>query len=433
MKKKLLTLVLAAACTFSFTACSSMESLLEAAQQATEETEASEEITESTEEETEQSTKEATEESTEEATEATEETTSAPASVNTPSELSDDLYSFQVSVDGTVYQFPMWYSDFEALGWTYNGDATATLTSNQYTVAEMWEKDGCKISSKIANLSMNTAPYSNCIVAGITFDPIYLKDCDWEIILPKGIQYGVSTTDDIIAAYGTPSSDYDGSMYYKMSYEYGSYQSIELYVYKESGVLEQIEIENIIELEGADNSVDSTVPEIVKNYTAPTAVGDDLYAFNIELEGNLYTLPCPVSELLANGFTINEKDSASEFAAGGFDWVEFKYNNQTYRTLVHNYADYATTVENCFVTSMKSSIYDPDFALTIPCDIKRGDNEKEVLEILKKYNYEIETSSDFTYYTVYDPDGSKLDNFTIITKEGEVVIIEVSNSNKPEY
>ena len=64
------------------------------------------------------------------------ETTPATA----PSELSDDIYSFQVSVDGTVYQFPMWAKDFAALGWTYDGDDSQTLTSNQYTVAETWTK-----------------------------------------------------------------------------------------------------------------------------------------------------------------------------------------------------------------------------------------------------------------------------------------------------
>ncbi len=415
----------------------------DASEETVESTEASEETTESTEasQETEESTEiseetaESTEisEETQESDEPTEETEGSTTAA--PTELSDDIYDFQISIDGTVYQFPMWYSDFEALGgWEFKGDTSATLSSNQYSAAEVWEKDDIKIYTDIANLSINSVTFDQGMIAGITVDQYYMKDSGWEILLPKGIEFGVSGADDIIAAYGTPSDTYEGSLYQKLTYEYDSYQDIDLYVYNETGTLDKIELRNMIELEGADNSVDSTVPDIVKNYTAPESVGDDLYAFNIELEGNIYKLPCPVSVLLENGFTINENNSNKEFAAGGFGWVEFKYNNQTYRTTVRNYADYATTAENCFVTSMKSSIFDPDFQLTIPCDIKRGDKEEDVLKILENYNYELnaEDNSEFKYYTVFDPNKSKLDAYTITTQNGEVVIIEVSTKNKPE-
>ena len=76
------------------------------------------------------------------------------------------------------------------------------------------------------------------------------------------------------------------------------------------------EIENMIELEGADNSINPEVPELVKNYVAPEALSESLYDFTIDLEGVLYELPCPVSVFLENGFTINEKDSEMEIASG---------------------------------------------------------------------------------------------------------------------
>lgn len=434
MKKRFLAVTLAAVCTLAMTACNRAPKAPvsnDATQDFTQETsvEASNEEESSEAEVTKEETK--AEENSEESTEAKKPETKPAA--NVPSELSGDIYSFQISINGTVYQFPMWFSDFEALGWTYiDENEDEILKSYQYTFSCRWEKDDITIYTQFANLSINSVAIKDSMVCGITIDPYYLKDCDWEILLPSGIQYNVSTRDDIIAAYGEPSDEYEGDMYYDMTYEYDSYQDIELYVYKESGVLEKIELRNIVELEGADNSVNTEVPEIVKGYTAPKALGDDLYQFNMELEGNLYTLPCPVSELLANGFTLS-KDAPEAIAAGSFDWVELKYNNQNYRTMVHNYADYATTPENCFVTAMESSIFDPDFALTIPCGIKRGDSEQSVLKILEKFNYEKNESGDFTYYSVYDPEGSSLDSFEITVKEGEVVIIEVDNSNKPQY
>lgn len=365
------------------------------------------------------------EEEIEEVEEEEEETTKPSGTVNTPSELSDDIYSFQVSIDGTVYQFPMWASDFAALGWEFDGTPDGTLASYEYTVAETWVKDGVEVYTNLANLTMNTLAYEDAMVAGIEFDKWNMEDCDWEIILPKGVQYGVSTRDDIIAAWGDPTSEYDGSMYYNMTYEYDSYQEIDLYVYKDTGVLQEIEIRNMIELEGGDNTVDPTVPEAVKNYQAPTELGDDLYVYNIEIEGNLYTLPFPVSALLDNGFTIKESGSNMEIGAGSYGWVELVYNNQSFSCMVDNYADYATIAENCFITSFESDEYFSNFDVTIPGGLKRGDSEKTLLDVIKNFNYEVETSGDYTYYSIYKPDDEYGSKFDIRVKEGVIIGIEV--------
>ena len=328
----------------------------------------------------------------------------------------------------------MWYSDFEALGWEYDGDNTATLSSNQYTGVEVWKKDGVRIYTKFANLSMNAVPYSESMVAGITLDKYDLKDCDWEILLPGGIQYGVSDADAIKEAYGEPSRDYDGDLYYSMTYQLDFYREVELYVYKEENALGKIDLENIVELEGADNSINEAVPELVEAYQAPKSLGDDFYSYTVQMEGVVYSLPCPVSVLLDNGFTIDTASSDSEVAAGGSGWVDLRYNNQTLHSMVENYADYGTIVENCFVVSMKSSVNGPKFDLVFPGDIKVGDSEDAVKKATAKFNCETETSdSGFTYYEVSDPDGSSLDRYSIVVKDGSVCTIEVHNSKEPEY
>lgn len=431
MKKRALVLLLAVSCMVSMAACGGSKET--AGEAETKEEAVAEEPTEEPAEE-EKEEEETEEESTEEAEPETEEKEeAAKPAADMPSELSDDLYDFQISIDGTVYQIPMWYSDFEALGWEYDGDNTETLSSNQYTLSQRWKKDGFSVYTRFANLSMNAVSFADSMVAGISMDKYDLKDCDWEILLPGGIQWGVSNAEDIKAAYGDPSSDYDGDNYYKMTYRYDSYQEISLYVYKESDALEQIDIQNIVELEGADNSVSDEVPEAVKNYKAPTELGDDFYSFRVELEGNLYKLPCPVSEFLANGFEIDEKNSDMEIAAGSFGWVNLRYNNQVLRAIARNHADYATVIENCFVTEVESSDFDPDFALTIPGNIKRGDTEADVEKAVEGFNVEKETSdSGFTYYTISDPNKSKLDNYCICLKDGVVIQIEVENDVEPE-
>ncbi|MCH5254030.1 MAG: hypothetical protein J1F41_03830 [Lachnospiraceae bacterium] len=428
MKKKVIAVLLAVSFVISVTACAGNGQDIEPVMQEQEPKEEPEMEEESEPEDEIESEEEEAEEEPE--VEEKVESNVKPAA-NTPSELSDDLYDFQVSIDGVVYQIPMWYSDFEALGWVFDEDATLTLSSNQHTLSNRWKKDGFSVLTSFANLSMNTVDLTNSMVASLKLDSFYLRDCTWEILLPGGIQWGVSSADDIKAAYGEPTRDYDGENYYQMTYQYDNYRQIRLQVDKESNALNDIEIENIVALEGADNSVDETVPDAVKAYQAPSSLGDDLYSFNVELEGNLYTLPCPVSELLENGFRLNEEDSDEAVASGNSGWVSLNYNNQTLRVLAKNYAEYATTIENCFMTKVESSDNGPKFELTIPGNIKRGDSEADVEKAVKNFNVKEETSdSGFTYYTIYDLNGSSLDHYQIIVKDGVVMKIEVSNSPK---
>ncbi len=345
-----------------------------------------------------------------------------------PTELSDDLYSYQVSINGEVYQFPMWAKDFKALGWTYTGTATEEdkLASYEYISAEKWEKDGVEVYTTLANLTMNSLAYDEAMVAGMDFDKYYMADCDWEIVLPKGITRGVSTKEDVLNAYGEPDDEYDGSLYWNATYETDTYSEVEIYVYKESGIVEEIEIRNIVELEGGDNTVDATVPEAVKNYKAPTELGNDLYTYNFELEGNLYTFPCPVSEFVKNGFEINEQNSEMEIGSGSYGWVELTYDGDSYRCIVDNYADYATIVENCFVTDIEYDEYGPKWDLTIPCDISNGDSEEDLLKKLEGFNYEVdEGTGSYNYYEIYAPGDEYGSSVTIRVKEGKIVGIEV--------
>ena len=200
---------------------------------------------------------------------------SEKTSVEMPEELSDNLYDFQIAMDGQVYKFPMWFDDFEALGWEYLGDRTEVLYANEYLYAEPWQKDGVTIYTSIANLSLNAIAPEEGQICGLDLDGYQMRNCDWKIELSKGITFGESAREDILKAYGEPTDEYDGELYYKMSYETDYYSEVTLYVYKDSGVMEKLELMNMIELEGLDNSVSEEVPELISEYKAPTQLGDD--------------------------------------------------------------------------------------------------------------------------------------------------------------
>lgn len=83
---------------------------------------------------------------------------------------------------------------------------------------------------------------------------------------------------------------------------------------------------------------------------------------------------------------------------------------------------------------VKSSVNEPKFDLVFPGDIKVGDSEDAVKKATAKFNYETETSdSGYTYYEVYDPDGSSFDSYSIVVKDGSACTIEIHNSKEPEY
>lgn len=353
------------------------------------------------------------------------------------SSLSDDLYSFQIQINSDVYSFPMSYDEFLALGWTYKDDETTEFQPNSYSPSERFQLGDLELYATIVNLGINTVPITQCTVAGISVDSFQMKDItDVTIELPGGIQYGVSTLDDITAAYGTPSDTYEGSMYTKVSYEKDYYQDVDLYLDSETGLLNEIEMRNMVADDEANEAAASEVsseptPEVL-SYEAPAELGDDLTSFIVEYAGDLYQLPAPVSEFVKNGWTIDKDKSASVIAGKGYDWIYMSKDNQNYHTIVRNYNANATIAENCFVTDVEGNVNSTNLPITVQKGLTLGLTEDEVVAALDGVKYELDdSSSSFHYYDIEGPDSS-LDHVQIIvnTEEDSVSAIEVSYTPK---
>lgn len=347
-------------------------------------------------------------------------------------ELSDDVYSFQIKVDDMVYQFPMTYKDFVALGWTYKDDDSEKLDPNQYTVGEVFTKGDLTIYANIFNFSINSEPISNCLIGGISFDDYLIKKDEATILLPGGIQYGVATIKDIKAAYGDPTDIYEGTYYTELTYTKDSYQDIKLQVDKESNCLSSVDICNFVEIEGASKGeVSSETPDIVNAYKAPSGLGDDFSAFIVEYDGALYKLPAPVNEFIKNGWVINEDDSDEYVSANSYGWISLRKNNQTLRASVNNYTDNATIIVNCFVTDVKGDEYSTDIPITVQKGIKKGMTKEALEKALTGVKFEKEDSTSIIYYTINCGEGV-LDKIEIIVNKetSKVNSIEVTNSPK---
>lgn len=191
------------------------ESVVETTQVTAETTE----ITEASETTTENTAEEATDEVPEDT--QTESTQAKSADL---SSLSDDLYSYQIMINGELYQIPMEYSDLAAKGWKYEGDENKELGAYTYTGVLSFQNGDYDVEVDLVNLTDSPQPYSACKVVGISISKYYnwQEENDMTFILPKGIQSGVATLEDVKEAYGEPDNEYgkDGIITVEYDEEY---------------------------------------------------------------------------------------------------------------------------------------------------------------------------------------------------------------------
>jgi len=353
----------------------------------------------------------------------TTETTEAPAeAAETPAEaaapakttgetapaatLGEDIYGFQMMMEGILYQLPMTYADLTANGWTLSTreDPEMMLGSNEYAMV-YYTKGEYEICADMLNLSVNECKVTECLVGGIRVDTQY-EDYDVAALgltLPKGITVGVSTLEDIKAAYGDPSDTYEGDLETSLTYQMDYDKYAEFYVSKETGYLVEVDMRNFMEPEGFDKgSVSTETPEIVTAYQAPTALGENMMEPVVEFCGDLYQLPCPITALQANGWKLLDVTEESFVAGDDIAFLDLMRNNQTISLTAYNLTPNAVLPENCFVTEMQGATYDENITLTLSGNITLGAEKDALIARAEEMGFTYEEDED--YLNIYaDP------------------------------
>lgn len=368
------------------------------------------------------------------------EPTTAPTVAPASADLSEDVYSFQVEIDGTVYQFPMTYEEFVEKGWTLKDNATDTLRSNAYSSYTFEkEKSSYTASVEIVNFDNSELAINQCYVGGISLDD-YNFPAGMTVRLPGGITLLESTNEDVVAAYGTPSRENKtdtGSLY--LDYSKGTYEEVNLYFYAKEAtdapiLLTKIEVENIVMPEDfQQGEVSEEVPEIVKQYQAPTAVSNDFKDWTVRFAEKIYKLPAPVSELLADGWVIDENETEKTVGGQSRGWIKMMKDNQKLKVLAMNYTPTATIIENCFVTGLYADEFDCKVDIEIANGIKLGMEEADLVKALGDANYEKdEDSSSYTYYKVM-PTDSLVEYYQISVKRETELVNKIEVDFSPKY
>lgn len=328
--------------------------------------------------------------------------------------LSDDLYSFQVKIGDDIYQFPMTYADFTAKGWALGNsdDPQTSVGSNSYGSVSFYNGQN-KVYGTVFNLGINAVPLEECLIGGVDIEKgdygVNLDNTPVE--LPGGIVMGQSTLEDVKAAYGDPSDTYEGDLYDQLTYKKDSYEYIRLYVYKESGVLEEADFQNLVEPEGFDKGEVSTeTPQIVSDYTAPTEMGEDYLSTVVEFCGDLYQLPAPVSAFLANGWEMQDVEEGAYVSGGSMDFVDMMKNNQSVHFSIYNETRDAVTYENCFVEELELGDYDSEaMTFTLSGGVTLGSKKADIIALAEEKQYIY--SEDGDYLNVYANQDLQYDNY----------------------
>lgn len=182
-----------------------------------------------------------------EMTEATEEITSESEeplqAANVPAELSDDLYSYQIMINGELYQLPMTFADLTAMGWVYENDESEELDAYTFDGMRTFYNGSYELSADIINQADSPKPYVECDIVGFGVSLSYNSGNDMVFVLPKGIQSGVATVDDVKAAYGEPSNEFGDESVMTLTYE-EEYASKYVEFNFWDGVLESVQVKN---------------------------------------------------------------------------------------------------------------------------------------------------------------------------------------------
>ena len=290
-------------------------------------------------------------------------------------EMSDELFDYTVSIEGTVYQFPCQYQVFVDDGWTISSSDvrdTTKILAEDYVFFQM-ANNGKVIWLYSYNMSGNSKQLKDCFVGGIQFDA-YNKA---EVKLAKDICL-TSTIEEVLEAFGTPNDRYDGENSISLTYSQDNsvHNSVKFTFYKDTEMgYNDISVKNFLATEADKTQTNTDVPEFLSEYQVPTALEDNITSCVVKIGGDLYRLPAPVSAFTDNGWTISSKPD--KVLSGKKEGIEITRDGVTLYVHINNLSDYQTIVENCVISKVRVDSED-GIDMELSGNMKLGTTRAEV-------------------------------------------------------
>lgn len=336
-------------------------------------------------------------------------------------DLGDDLYSFELLINGDKFMLPCDYKDLSDKGWNIKSNADAVLAPNEYSMSTDMINGEKTFCARFLNIGANELPYNECKVGGVIISDLDVKK-GIEVELPKGINMK-SSKDDIIKAYGEPTKSSESGDLVYLNYELGNYQKIQFTINQKKNEVTKLQMDNMID--GKNNST-SSKPDTAsqENGTkSTTELGDDLFSKNVELEGYVYTLPASIKEFQQNGWIVQDEAGKSVKSKDTNVRVSLRKNNSVIKVSAKNNTSNETEVENCDITKIEVR-EENKISLKLPKGIGIGSSKEELESAYSGLEKKKSDSSNYDYYS-YQKDGLSI-NINVSKQSGKVVTVEMN-------
>lgn len=282
----------------------------------------------------------------------TPEPTATPAPVAAVSEKIED---FMFEMEGEVYRLPVLYQTFAEKGWHPDGKVTEDDELGGYSYLYCYlTNDIVRISAEIINMSGHVRKLKDCTIGSIEIK--VSNNLDFSIA--KGIE-GTASKDEIIEAFGLPSSNsnYETSEY--ITYDLGTRKKVKFYLDYEKSYNNSITLQCYEATEHDATVVSEETPEYLAEYVKPKKVGSDVKATLFMLDGKRYRLPCPLSEFIDDGWEISQANIKSLGAwnyASLYD-VTLKKGDVKINVGLLNCSEKEVYIKDCAVYSVSFETY----------------------------------------------------------------------------
>lgn len=222
-----------------------------------------------------------------------------PASLRAPvvsaTDISDDLFSYQINIDGHTYTVPCSASDFLENGWDLRSDHD--LSPGESENFGSMEKSNYSLHVGIYNAGTEKAKMSKCVVYDVTAHVTEIP----KVILPGGLLFDQYTQrSDLISLYGQPDDTFDNND--STSYQYGKDLDAAIsFTLREPGTSETFN-DSYVRITNSKTAVVETRPDY--SDVAATDIADDLDSFQFAVDGQVFTVPFKVTELTEKGWEL---------------------------------------------------------------------------------------------------------------------------------
>ena len=357
-----------------------------------------------------------------------------------PTALSDTWRDYTASIDGTLYQFPLPYSEWKSKGWQTDSSVIKVAAGD-------WDyltcyTDRAELTVVVANPGMNEADINSCFVVGFSFNARIddYKD-DFSIELSNGIKLFTSTENDIKTAFGAPESRYEGthsiddSQYVAIDYAGDEVEDgMDLEVSDDMN-LYSISIVNSnlpdIGTNVGDISVDA--PAINDKYVAPDGPSTDRFDSIITIGDKNYVLPVTFSEFAADGWTLDSsvsayiggKDSESTYMEKDGEKIGITLNNYTGNAILPEHA-YISGIDVDMNYYTGNAVFPGGISMTddgnkiesVYGDLGEDDFSKdEYSSFISYYAYKYEDTQYISISAYADPSTGKITDYSYSTSK----------------